>query len=372
MIWEVDTHKKTSHDHELISSNIEDFCQLQSAQLISQHPILFARIVYYDDFSKKHQEVIRYARDQVQFSPKALDFLRSESYLIDFPLVGKICEIKLNDLQAIAYLCPIGYRNQKPEYIQILTNEPISQCLQDYIKRSAMLMSNYAAIYLDYGRQKAEIKLLEHILHRVGHQLRSHLAMIGLYANNLYLGLKESPWQEQAKIIHESIQDIDTNLTEIINCGQGEKLRISPQDLRKLVLESIQSLQPLLTQKQVTISIPDISTTLLIDRLQIKQVFDNLLSNAVYFSPKSGIITCSWQIFQDEVLIKISDQGPGLSPEETQKIFTPFYSTRPGGTGLGLAIAKKIILDHYGNLWAQSVSKVGAQFCIILPRTQNI
>ncbi|MDB9373360.1 sensor histidine kinase [Nodularia sphaerocarpa] len=372
MIREVGLHKKTSHQHEFISSNIQEFCQLQSAQLTSQQPILFARIVYHDYFLKTHQEVIKYAINQAHFLPKTLAYLRSESYLIDFPPVGKICEIQLHKLPAIAYICPIGYRNQKPEYIQIITNEPISQCLQDYIKQSAMLLSNYAAIYLDYGRQKAEIKLLEHILHRVGHQLRSHLAMIGLYANNLCLGLKESPWQEQATIINESIQDIDTNLTEIINCGQGEKLRTSPQDLRNLVLESIQCLQPLLAQKQVTISIPDISTTLLIDRLQIKQVFDNLLSNAVYFSPQSGRITCSWQIFQDEILIKISDQGPGISPEDTQQIFTPFYSTRPGGTGLGLAIAKKIILDHYGNLWAQSVSELGAQFCIILPRPQNI
>jgi len=372
MVREVCLHKIASQNHDFISSNIQHFCQLQSAQLTSQHPILFARIVYYDCFLKKHQEVINYADTQAHFLPEKIAYLRSESYLVDFPPVGKICEIELHILPVIAYICPIGYRNQKPEYIQILTNETLSQRLQDYIKQSAMLLRNYADIYLDYSRQKAEIQLLENVLHRVGHQLRNYLAMIGLYANNLCLGLKEQPWQEQATIIRESIQDMDNNLTDIINCGQGEKLRTSPQDLRNLVLESIKCLQPLLTQKQVTISIPDTSTTLLIDRLQMKQVFDNLLSNAVYFSPQSGKITCSWQIFQDEILIKISDQGPGLFQEEMQKIFTPFYSTRPGGTGLGLSIARKIILDHYGNLWAQSVSEVGAQFCIILPRSKNM
>ena len=77
-------------------------------------------------------------------------------------------------------------------------------------------------------------------------------------------------------------------------------------------------------------------------------------------------------IFQEEVLIKISDQGKGLSSEDIQKIFTPFYTRRPGGIGLGLTIAKKIILDHHGNLWAQSLSESGAQFCIILPCTKNI
>ena len=221
------------------------------------------------------------------------------------------------------------------------------------------------------SRQKTEIQLLEDILHKVGHQLRNSLGFIGLYAHNLYLGLEDSPWQEQATIISESIQDLDTNLNELIDCGQSAKLRVTFQDLRSLVVESITNLQPLINQKKVKILIPDTSTTLKIDRLQMKQVFDNILSNAVHFSPNSGTITCSWQIFQDEVLIKISDQGPGLSKEDLQKVFTPFYSRRRGGTGLGLTIAKKIVLDHQGSIWAQVLSEKGAQFSVILPRPRS-
>lgn len=56
----------------------------------------------------------------------------------------------------------------------------------------------------------------------------------------------------------------------------------------------------------------------------MKQVFDNILSNAVHFSPNSGTITCSWQIFQDEVLMKVSDQGSGLSQEDLQKYLPHF------------------------------------------------
>ncbi|MHC5821800.1 MAG: ATP-binding protein, partial [Nostoc sp.] len=85
------------------------------------------------------------------------------------------------------------------------------------------------------------------------------------------------------------------------------------------------------------------------------------------FSPNCGIITFSWQAFHQEILIKISDQGQGISPLDMQKIFNPFYSLRPGGTGLGLTIAKKIILDHCGNLWADNLPGKGAQFCLILP-----
>ncbi|OUL28891.1 HAMP domain-containing sensor histidine kinase [Nostoc sp. 106C] len=354
--------------NDLSSFNIQSFCQLQSEQLTSHYPILFARIVYHDCLLKAHQEVISYAQTQTSFSQKKLAYLRSEQWLTQYPLAFELQEFKLNDFSGFSYICPLGYRNQKPEYIQIIADQPLSVELHQYIQQSALLLGKYASIYLVYGRQKFEIQLLEEVLHKVGHQLRNSLAMIGLYAHNLYLGLTGNHWQEQATIIRESIQDLDTNLNELLDCGQGAKLRKSSQDLRSLILESIKGLLPLINQKHLTISIPDTSTNLIIDRLQMKQVFDNLLSNAVYFSPNFTTITCSWQIFQDEVLIKIIDQGRGISQEDIKKIFTPFYSRRPGGTGLGLTIARKIVLDHHGNLWAQSVSEGGAQFCVILPR----
>jgi signal transduction histidine kinase len=351
-----------------LTSDIQTFCQLQAKQLVNHSPIFFARIIYHNCLLKVHQEVITYTNNQLQFSSKILAYLRSEEWLTEFPTALTVNEFRLKDLELICYICPLGYKNQKPEYIQIITDEPLSESLQQYVKQSAMLLSKYADIYWECGRQKSEIKLLEHILHKVGHQLRNSLALIGLYAHNLSLGLQDNVWQQQATIIRESIENLNNNLTELIDCGQGTKLKIAPQDLRSLVAESIKGLEPLVEQKQLKISIPNTSTTLTMDRLQMKQVFDNILSNAIHFSPHSGTITCSWQIFQEEVLIKISDQGVGLSQEDIQKIFTPFYSRRKGGIGLGLTIAKKIILDHQGNLWAQSVVKGGAQFLITLPR----
>lgn len=358
--------------HNLSGLDIQNFCQIQAAQLTSQHPIFCARFVYHDFFFQAHQEVINYAQNQTAFSPKTLAYLRSEEWITDFPVAFDLHEFRLKDSQSICYICPIGYKNQKPEYIQIIAHEPLAVDLQKSVQQSAMLLSKYADIYLVCGRQKSEIQLLEDILHRVGHQLRNSLGLIGLYAHNLYLGLQEKNLQEQAKIIRESIEDLDNNLTDMLSCGQGAKLRVSLQDLRSLVVESVTCLQPLINQKQLKIILPDTSTTLAIDCLQIKQVFDNLFSNAVHFSPNCGTITCRWQIFQNEVIIKILDQGIGLSQEDIQKIFTPFYSRRPGGTGLGLTIAKKIVLDHQGSLWAQNLSEGGALFSLILPRPMNI
>ncbi|MEH1960100.1 MAG: HAMP domain-containing sensor histidine kinase [Nostoc sp.] len=364
--------KLTNKFNDSSSLDIASLCQLQSEQLTTQYPISFARIVYHSSLHKVHQEVINYAKTQAPFSQTELAYLRSEEWFTDYPPAFTFHEVKLKDLKSISYICPIGYNNQKPEYIHIIAHQPLSSNLQNYITLSAMLLSKYRDIILENNRQKSEIQLLEEILHRVGHQLRNSLAMIGLHAHNLYSKLEDNLQQEQAIIIRDSIQNLDTNLTQLLDCGQSAKLNIALQDLRSVLAESIKSLKPSIDQKQLKISIPDTSTSLAIDRLQMKQVFDNILSNAVHFSPDFGTITCSWQIFKSEVLIKILDEGPGLSQEDIKKIFTPFYSRRPGGTGLGLTIAKKIVLDHEGSLWAQSLSQSGAQFCLILPRPANI
>ncbi|MEH1901967.1 MAG: HAMP domain-containing sensor histidine kinase [Nostoc sp.] len=346
----------------------ETFIGLQAKQLTFHSSIFFVRIVYYEQLLKKHQETIEYADNQPRFSQREIAYLRSEAWLTDFPHVWNVHEFKLTQFpESFSYICPIGYKNQKPEYIQVITHAPLSAKSRDYVKNAAQMLSKYIDICSENLQQKSKTEILEHLLHKVGHQLRNNIALVKLYAHNLFLGLQDNSWQEQAAVICESVNDLDTNLTDIISCGQESNLKIIPQDLRTLVDESIKYFQPLIDQKQLKVSIPDTSATLPLDKLQMKQVFDNLLSNAIHFSPNCGAITFSWQAFHEEILIKISDQGQGISPLDMQKIFNPFYSLRPGGTGLGLTIAKKIVLDHCGNLWADNLPGRGAQFCLILP-----
>ena len=107
---------------------------------------------------------------------------------------------------------------------------------------------------------------------------------------------------------------------------------------------------------------------LAIDSFQIKQIFDNLLSNAIYFSPQGETIDCYWQSFQEEVLISICDRGCGLSPEDRKNMFLPFYSRRENGQGLGLTIVKNIILDLKGKIWAENIYQGGTKISLILPK----
>ena len=349
-------------------SSLKSYCELYAKQLTYHYPSRCVRIVYHESGSQKHQEVVQYGQKPT-FSSQDLAYLRSESWLKDFPHVFEVRKFKLTEIpDYYCYICVIGYHNHQPEYIQIITNETLSINFKNQLNNSAIILNQYIKIYSENLKQKAEIQLLEHILHKAGHQLRNSLALIGLYAHNLYLQMLDIHSKKQAMVIHENVQKLNSNLTEILSCGQGVVLNIVSQDLKEILAESIKNLQPIIEQKQLKIDITDTSTIVSLDKFQIQQVFDNLISNAIHFSPNFGKITISWQTFQEEVLIKISDRGSGIPPEDIQKVFNPFYSHREGGTGLGLTIAKKIVLDHRGNIWAQNLPEGGAAFSIILPR----
>lgn len=347
---------------------LDSFCQLQAEQLVVHAPISWVQIVYYDPFEKIHRNVVSQAQGTAPLPPETVAYLKSQAWLSDFPLVLTLTEFAFERPASKGYFCPIGYRNSQPEYLLVLASEPLSPVLQAHLIQCAALLKKHSDLYLNFYHQNTETQLLEQIVHRVGHQLRNPLSLIDLYAENLRLGLAPGGLQEQAVVIHETVQSLLTNLTELIYCGRSTQLRRTLQDLHSIVAESIRGLQPWIEEKHIEVVYPAHSVWLLVDRLQMKQVFDNLLSNAIHFSPFAGKITLDWRSFQGEVLIQIADCGKGLSNDDLQKIFMPFYSRRSGGTGLGLTIARKIVLDHQGSLWGQNLPEGGAQFSLTLPR----
>lgn len=208
---------------------------------------------------------------------------------------------------------------------------------------------------------------LEKILQRTRHQLRTPLALILLYIELLettVLDARSQEWLENLRSTAEAMNISLDHLTEVAATTESR----SRCDLQELLIQSCQEMQPWIDEKHLTLVYDLHPLWLQVDAWKIKQVFQNLLSNAIAFSPHGGQITWEWQIFQTEVLIKISDCGSGLSAEDLRSISTPFYSRRPGGMGLGLSIAKQVILEHQGSLWAANLPTGGAQFCIMLPR----
>lgn len=110
-----------------------------------------------------------------------------------------------------------------------------------------------------------------------------------------------------------------------------------------------------------------------IDTDKFAQVIDNIMNNAIKYSPDGGIITVKLRQEQQKIILSITDQGLGIPREDLNKIFDRFYrvdkarSREQGGTGLGLAIAKEIVEEHHGRIWANSSEGKGSTFYISLP-----
>ena len=115
-----------------------------------------------------------------------------------------------------------------------------------------------------------------------------------------------------------------------------------------------------------------------IDTDKMTQVLDNILNNAIKYSPDGGNITFSMKTTDSQLILSISDEGLGIPKADLPKIFDRFYrvdkarSRAQGGTGLGLAIAKEIVKQHKGFIWAKSEYGHGSTFTIVLPYSKDI
>ena len=145
-------------------------------------------------------------------------------------------------------------------------------------------------------------------------------------------------------------------------------------DLVPLIKRSIREIEPLAQAKKIElkISFDDGPLQLNMDLEKIHQVLRNLLGNAVKFTPEEGNVTISAQKIAAGAEISVIDTGPGIPPEDLERIFDKYQQARsnnanPGrGTGLGLAIVKHIVSAHGGKVWAKSDQGTGSVFTFTL------
>ena len=110
------------------------------------------------------------------------------------------------------------------------------------------------------------------------------------------------------------------------------------------------------------------------DAIQFTQIIFNLIMNAIYFSPKHGLVIIEAQQTDSEVILKVQDEGCGLSDEVIDKVFEPFFTTKPtgDGSGLGLSVVHGIVASHKGSILAKNNSDKGASFIVKIPKLNAV
>lgn len=209
----------------------------------------------------------------------------------------------------------------------------------------------------------------------VSHEIRNPLNLINLTADHLLHSMK-STRQDTAEFepivvnFKAQIRQLNHMVEEFLAIGKPARLSRIIFPLHGL-LEQIEVLikQQLVDKKIELYKQFPVSTALFGDREQLQLVFLNIIINAIAMVPESGRISIATAEEQQTMTITIVDNGPGISGEDTEKIFEPYFSKRPGGTGLGLTLAQRIVEQHGGRITALSKEKVnGGCFEIRLPK----
>jgi signal transduction histidine kinase/putative methionine-R-sulfoxide reductase with GAF domain len=209
----------------------------------------------------------------------------------------------------------------------------------------------------------------------IAHEIRNPLTSI----NILIHSLREKPSDEEhhredLRVIEGEIHRINEIVDQFLRFAKPAPPLLQEADVLSLFEETLQLLKPQIEKQRISVQkeFHSLPPTVL-DREQMKQVILNLLLNALQAMPGGGRLRLSGQVLEDNrwIQLSIQDTGVGIPPEDMNKLFDPFFSTKEGGVGLGLSIAHRIIDQHRGKIQMESTPGQGTLFTLWLPISQK-
>jgi PAS domain S-box-containing protein len=221
-------------------------------------------------------------------------------------------------------------------------------------------------------------RLKNEFVHTVSHDLRSPLTAILGYVDLLErVGPVNDQQREFIHRVQISVHSITSLVNDLLELGRIEAGLDSQKELVPLegiIHYTLETLNGQVVDKRLNIRL-DIPTSLPQMRgnpIRLRQMLDNLLGNALKYTPEGGDISIQLESQEEQIIMRISDSGPGIPPADQPHIFEKFYraSNVPkgvGGSGLGLAIVKSIVDNHHGRIWVESLLGQGTTFTIVLP-----
>jgi two-component system NtrC family sensor kinase len=229
----------------------------------------------------------------------------------------------------------------------------------------------------DISNLKQLDSLRKDFVNTVSHDLRSPLTAILGYVELIERAGPVTPQQSEfIKRVKSSVHTTTDLIDDLLNLGRvevGLLDEMTPVDLKLVIAQSIEALQSAIQAKDQTLKFADagVLSPVLGSRTQLGQVVNNLIGNASKYTQAGGEIRVMLREEQNQLILHVADNGPGVPVEEQSKIFERFYrasnSGKEQGTGLGLAIVKTIVENHRGRIWVDSKVGEGSIFTVVLP-----
>ncbi|MDT9564481.1 cell wall metabolism sensor histidine kinase VicK [Streptococcus mutans] len=318
------------------------------------------KITVINDMAQKQLNV---TREQV-LECNILDILDDDSYTYN-DLITKTPEIVLTR------------RDEYDEFITLRIRFALN-------RRESGFISGLIAVLHDATEQEKEERERRLFVSNVSHELRTPLTSVKSYLEALDDGaLTESVAPSFIKVSLDETNRMMRMITDLLSLSridnQTSHLDVELTNFTAFMnyildrFDQIQSQQSTNKVYEIIRDYPDKSVWIEIDTDKMTQVIDNILNNAIKYSPDGGKVTVTMQTTDTQLILSISDQGLGIPKKDLPLIFDRFYrvdkarSRAQGGTGLGLAIAKEIVKQHKGFIWANSEEGEGSTFTIVLP-----
>ena len=251
------------------------------------------------------------------------------------------------------------------------------------VRRESGFISGLVAVLHDTTEQEKEERERRLFVSNVSHELRTPLTSVKSYLEALDEGaLTEPIAPDFIKVSLDETNRMMRMVTDLLHLSRIDNAT-SHLDVEMInftafitfILNRFDKMRGPDEEKKYELvrDYPITSVWIEIDTDKMTQVIDNILNNAIKYSPDGGKITVTMKTTDDQMILSISDQGLGIPKQDLPRIFDRFYrvdrarSRAQGGTGLGLAIAKEIIKQHKGFIWAKSEYGKGSTFTIVLP-----
>ena len=253
--------------------------------------------------------------------------------------------------------------------VEIAGGDEISQLVAAFNHMTAQLSAQRERLV-----QAERVAAWRELARRLAHELKNPLFPLQITVENMQRARERYPeqfdevFQEGTHTLLAELAQLKQIIGRFSDFAKMPTPEMQPLNLNTLAVETVKFFEPQLAQARVSAAMkldPSLRAVPA-DPEQITRVLRNLVLNAIDAMPGGGALTLHTANIEGGVRLEISDTGQGLTPEECERLFTPYYTTKTHGTGLGLAIVQSIISDHQGRITVQSEKGKGATFRIEL------